>query len=405
MRTVTDWGFLQSNMKVGTSLELSQNATAELKHSLLMNVNSLDVELRIQLQLAMIEKRLSQAQQGSLLLPIQGKGDEENNIHWESEPSVQNMTHSQKPKLFGCSFCNRKFEHSGKLHRHMRIHTGERPHECEVCGKTFIQSGQLVIHKRSHTGERPYVCTVCHKGFSCSKQLKVHMRTHTKEKPYCCDICGKSFGYNHVLKLHQMAHFAEKIYKCTLCDSTFTTKKHLEQHIKCHESGLSQSAHPGHTAGAPQSVQPPSAHHSPVISGYLRPHSRFILPSIHSICPDQPQDLTKRIAPVRQSSLPPVTMEMIKSLLEEDLATYGPPSPLHQLPLSSSIYGDCLLDPLTPPPSISPPNSMSSMSEETLPLRKRRHLLSEGSDGERERSACSSPGKTRYSVICYANNS
>merc|ERR1712110_867877 len=105
----------------------SQNATAELKHSLLMNVNSLDVELRIQLQLAMIEKRLSQAQQGSLLLPIQGKGDEENNIHWESEPSVQNMTHSQKPKLFGCSFCNRKFEHSGKLHRYMRIHTGERP--------------------------------------------------------------------------------------------------------------------------------------------------------------------------------------------------------------------------------------------------------------------------------------
>merc|ERR1712244_210530 len=235
----------------------------------------LDVELRIQQQLAMIEQRLSSFDRFATFPPQSAC----------QHKSPSEMSAGQRTKQFSCNFCNRKFEHSGKLHRHMRIHTGERPHECEVCGKTFIQSGQLVIHKRSHTGERPYVCTVCHKGFSCSKQLKVHMRTHTKEKPYCCDICGKSFGYNHVLKLHQMAHFAEKIYKCTLCDSTFTTKKHLEQHIKCHESGLSQSAHPGHTAGAPLSVQPPSAHHSPVISGYLRPHSRFILPSTSCRCP------------------------------------------------------------------------------------------------------------------------
>ena len=83
------------------------------------------------------------------------------------------MSAGQRAKQFPCSFCERSFEHSGKLHRHLRIHTGERPHECQVCGKTFIQSGQLVIHMRSHSGERPYVCGVCDKGFSCSKQLKV----------------------------------------------------------------------------------------------------------------------------------------------------------------------------------------------------------------------------------------
>ena len=332
----------------------------------------------------MIEKRLRQARTGG----------EEEDLYFQSEQSQKLMTHSQRPRQFNCSFCDRSFEHSGKLHRHMRIHTGERPHECDVCGKTFIQSGQLVIHKRSHTGERPYVCNVCQKGFSCSKQLKVHMRTHTKEKPYCCDICGKSFGYNHVLKLHQVAHFAEKIYKCTLCDSTFSTKKHLEFHIKRHEGG-------GTTL-----VPPPSAHHSPVISSYQSPPaaSRFILPSIHSICPDQPQDLTKRIAPTRQNNLPPVTRDMIKSLLEEDLATYGPPGPLLQLPLSSSIYEECRTSPsVTPPNSVSSTSStsssssISSMSEESLPLRKRRHLISEGSDTEK-------PVGGRYSVICYANN-
>jgi len=357
----------------------------------------LDVELRIQQQLAMIEQRLSSFDRFATFPPQSAC----------QHKSPSEMSAGQRTKQFSCNFCERSFEHSGKLHRHLRIHTGERPHECQVCGKTFIQSGQLVIHMRSHTGERPYVCTVCHKGFSCSKQLKVHNRTHTKEKPYCCDICGKSFGYNHVLKLHQVAHFAEKIYKCTLCDTTFNSKKHLESHIKYHDQRVSPPAGP--TTPAPQEA-PPAAHHSSVISSYTVPTTQYLLPSIHSVCPDQPEDLSKRISPVRQNNLPPVTLEMIKTLLAEDIATYGSLSPPVQPQLDPAIYGTCAvrtpggsIGTLTPPPSVSPITSMSSMSEETLPLRKRRHLLSESSDVE---ESLGSPSlSSRYSVICFANNS
>ena len=138
---------------------------------------------------------------------------------------------------------------------------------------------------------------------------------------------------------------------------------------------------------------------------------QFILPSIHSVCPDQPEDLSKRISPVRQNNLPPVTLEMIKTLLAEDIATYGSLSPPVQPQLDPAIYGTCAvrtpggsIGTLTPPPSVSPITSMSSMSEETLPLRKRRHLLSEESSSDVDEGLGSSPRSSRYSVICFANN-
>merc|ERR1711892_257763 len=384
--------------------------------------------------------------------------------HYETHKEEHRNDSQERP--YQCSVCNRSFEHSGKLHRHMRIHTGERPHQCHLCNKTFIQSGQLVIHMRTHTGEKPYVCNTCEKGFTCSKQLKVHMRTHTGEKPYSCDICGKSFGYNHVLKLHQMAHFGEKVYKCTICKSTFGNKKSLEAHIKTHNESMVESPRsvsssirsgsagsPAHSISSssereisifrsslspiirspvstPLHFNAPLAHSSMISQAITRNpiDSEFILPSINTICPGEASSIdtfsaktsnlnrlsAPRISPIRKNPLYPVTPTLVKALLEEDLAAYGPPTPLRTPPLSPAIYGGCLITPLapepsfTPPPSVSPPTSISMMTESSLPLRKRRMALSECSDSEDLSCKQERPGSTdlsgsRGSVICFAN--
>merc|ERR1719507_745553 len=100
---------------------------------------------------------------------------------------------------------------------------------------------------------------------------------------------------------------------------------------------------------------------------------------------------------------------MIKTLLAEDLATYGPVTPVSQPQLEPAIYGACSLNTpggsigtLTPPPSVSPITSISSMSEDALPLRKRRHVFSESSS-DIEEGLGSPAGSSRFSVICFAN--
>ena len=137
-------------------------------------------------------------------------------------------SNSQRKKL--CTVCGVLIDYQS-FTDHMKKHVVGKNYKCDICFKSFTTSSNMRTHKLIH-GDPLFICQHCGKQCQTPFRLARHVKTHTGEKPHQCPQCDKSYTRADNLKTHMRTHTGEKPYECMMCGERFTYTVSLQGHMK-----------------------------------------------------------------------------------------------------------------------------------------------------------------------------
>lgn len=119
----------------------------------------------------------------------------------------------------------------------MYQHNGVKQFKCDQCEKSFESSNRLRKHIKQHNG---YKCNKDSCDFVAYKWTDLQKHVASKHKEiHKCVKCNKEFDEGYNLTRHMKIHSGERLV-CNFnesCKKTYTNERNLKQHIRIDHEG------------------------------------------------------------------------------------------------------------------------------------------------------------------------
>lgn len=157
-----------------------------------------------------------------------------------------------------CPICQKHFKATKLVHRHLIVHTGEKPFKCSLCGSFYSQTSSLYMHMRHVHKKEPTLRRTRNRFVKrpppladdvepdeseekgnetgsneedCKRNRENPKQRRVRFECPRCDYAGLSL---YALRNHFVVHTDETPYYCSLCGTSARSRETVRRHIALH---------------------------------------------------------------------------------------------------------------------------------------------------------------------------